>query len=190
MSLKKHLSYSFIIVALAISLAGCTTLSPQSSGPTATPTISPTAMPSVTAMPTVQAINSLPTGTQLVWNIKGGFGQLIISNHAGAEDAVIIMASVSDPKTALLAVYVKGGQNYTVYGITDGQYLLYDMLGTNWNNTANAFSNPSEYVKFNGTMVYYTTDTESKVYTVTINPPGVGGKQVQDIEPADMPALS
>jgi hypothetical protein len=191
MSLKNKLIYPFIILAIVVSMAGCISLSPQDNGPTIAPTVMPTIVPTeAPATPTPSPITSLPTGTQLVWDLHGGDGQLVINNLVPGQDAVVVMASASDPQAAVLAVYVQGGQSYTVYGISDGQYILYDMLGTDWDNSANVFLNTSEYVKFNGALDYSTTTNTSKVYTVTINPPGTGDTQIQDVDPADIPAIS
>ena len=190
MSPKDQVFSLFIITAIALSLAGCITLSPQGQGPTIAATMGPTILPTVIpATPTPPSISALPTGTRIVQDLQGGYGQLVINNNVRGEDAVVVMAPAGDPETAVMAVYVKGGESYTVYGITDGQYVLYDMIGSNWNSTYNAFLNPGEYTKFNNTLDYVTTNTTSKVYTVSINAPGTRAYPVQEISPEDMPSL-
>lgn len=191
MPLKNQAFSLFIVAAIALSLAGCISLSPQGQGPTIAATMGPAASPTVMpATPTPSPISSLPTGTQIIQDLQGGYGQLTINNNVRGEDAVVVMAPADDPETAVLAVYVKGGESYTVYGIADGQYVLYDMIGTNWNSTYNAFLNPGEYMKFNDTLDYVTTNTTSKAYTVSINAPGIGPYPVHEISPADMPSLA
>ena len=179
--------FAYLVVILGIVFCGCADLSPS---PTVVPTILPTPIPSVTtAPPTITPIKSLATGTQIVWKLQGGYGQLVIKNRLSGEDAVVIMASADDPKNALLAVYVKGGQNWTVEGITDGQYVLYDMIGINWDDSAKSFAHTTEYARFGSTLNYYTTATESKVFTFTLSRVGTGDAQSQQVKPADMPSL-
>ncbi len=179
-----------IIILIAASVCGCTGFSPFAPGTTIVPTIIPTPIPSTTqAPPTITPVNSLPTGSQITWELQGGFGQLVVDNRLGGEDVVVILAGIADPKTALAAVYVKGGDQCTVDGITDGQYVLYDMIGTNWNDKTNQFAHTSEYAKFNRTLTYYTTDTESKVFTVTLSGTGQGDTQSQQMKQGDVPAL-
>ncbi len=102
---------------------------------------------------------------------------------------MVILAGIDDPQTAVAAVYVKGGEEYTVDGITDGQYVLYDLIGTNWNDKTKQFENTREYAKFNRTLTYYSTDTESKVFTVTLSRLGQGDTQIQQMNKDDVPAL-
>jgi hypothetical protein len=150
----------------------------------------PTPTPDISrAPPTVVPVKSLPTGSQLIWELRGGFGQLIIDNRLGGEDAVVILAGIADPKTPLAAVYVKGGEQCTVDGITDGRYVLYDMIGTNWDDKTKQFTHTREYAKFNQTLGYYSTNTESKVFTVTLSRLAEGDTQSQQMKKDDIPSL-
>ncbi len=102
---------------------------------------------------------------------------------------MVILAPAGDPGKAVLAIYVKGGQDWTVDGITDGQYVLYDMIGTNWDDAGKKFEHTSEYARFDGTLNYYTTDTESKVFTITLSGAGSGDTLGRPVSPEDMPSL-
>jgi hypothetical protein len=180
-----------IILLIVLSLSGCVDMGPFAPQPTVVPTITLTPTPlTTTAPPTIPPIKSLATGTQIVWKLQGGYGQLVIKNGLKGADAVVILAAVDDPKNALLAVYVKGGQDCTVDGISDGQYVLFDMIGTNWDEKSRAFAHTSEYARFERTLNYYTTATESKVYTVTLNRSGEGDTQSAPVNRSDMPGLS
>lgn len=189
MALTKHTLLAAIILVM-VPLCGCIFTSPVNNTPTIVPTLTVTPGPSTAAAPpTIAPIRSLNTGTQIVWGLQGGYGRLIVKNDVIGQDAVVILAPVSDPKKAVLAVYVKGGHDWTVEGITDGQYVLYDMIGTDWDDMNKKFVHTSEYAKFENTLNYYTTDTESKVYTATLS--GAGGSDMPGtaIGPGDMPPL-
>jgi hypothetical protein len=177
----------FVLVVIACGACGC---SGFSRGPTVVPTILPTAQPSTTtAPPTIAPIKSLQTGTQITWAHQGGYGQLVIRNEVKGQDIVAILAPEDDPGTAVLAVYVKSGDEYTVDGVTDGRYVLYDMVGTNWDDLNKKFLHTSEYARFDSTLNYYTTDTESKKYTVTITGAGSGDALSRRIGQDDMPNI-
>jgi len=137
----------------------------------------------------IPPIKSLDTGTQLAWSLTGGDGQLVVNNTLHGEDAIIILASLDDPKTTLAAIYVKGGDDYTVYGIGDGQYVLYDMIGNDWNDSKRSFTHVTEYARFNKTLSYYSTATESKIYWVNLSRIGTGDTQSQSVNIADMPSI-
>src|SRR5271157_1118687 len=188
MPLKNYSAFLIIFFILAVALSGCVNCLPTGRGPTVLPTVMPTPIPTILP-PTVPPIKSLDTGTQLVWSLQGGDGQLAVNNTLRGEDAILIMASVNDPKIPLAAIYVKGGEDYTVYGIGDGQYVLYDMIGTDWHDSKRSFTHTSEYARFNKTLNYYSTATESKVYWVTLSRVGLGDTQSQPVNMADMPAI-
>lgn len=190
MALKNHVASPVILLVIAVALSGCVDVNPFSPMATVAPTIMPTPVSSATVQsPTAPPINSLPTGTDIMWALGSGPGQLIVNNTITGQDAVVILAGADDPGTALAAVYVKGGDQYTIYGIGDGQYVLYDMIGTNWNGTAKSFTHTNEYAKVNRTLKYYSTQTESKVYIVTLSPVGNGDARSQPVSAGDMPAL-
>jgi hypothetical protein len=190
MSLKNYAAFLIILLILAVSFSGCINCLPTGQGPTVLPTVLATPVPTITVLPpTVMPIKSLDTGTQLVWSLTGGDGQLAVNNTLKGEDAILILASLSDPKTPLAAIYVKGGDDYTVYGIGDGQYVLYDMIGNDWNDSKRSFTHTTEYARFNKTLSYYSTATESKVYWVTLSRVGQGDTQSQSVNIADMPAI-
>jgi hypothetical protein len=179
-----------VLLVVFISLSGCVCLSPFEPAPTVVPTLTSTPAPSTTtAPPTIPPIKSLATGTQIVWELQGGYGQLVINNDVVGQDAVVILARADDPKDAVLAVYVKSGQDWTVEGVTDGQYVLYDMIGTNWDDANKRFEHTSEYARFNSTLNYYTTETESKVYTISLSGVGSGDTLSKRVEPEDMPPI-
>lgn len=179
-----------LMVLMIVVLSGCVCPAPFGASPTVAPRVTVTPGPSTTtAPPTIPPVRSLTTGTQIVWELQGGYGQLVVKNQITGQDAVVILAPASDPGTAVLAVYVKSGQDWTVDGITDGQYVLYDMVGTNWDDAGKQFEHTSEYARFDSTLNYYTTDTESKVYTITLSGAGSGDTLSRPVKPDDMPSL-
>ncbi len=189
MMMEKCLPLSLIVLVVVV-LAGCVCPAPFGTSPTVAPTVTITPGPSTTtAPPTIPPVRSLSTGTQIVWELQGGYGQLVVKNDIIGQDAVVILAPAGDPGTAVLAVYVKSGQDWTVEGITDGQYVLYDMIGTNWDDAGKKFEHTSEYARFDGTLNYYTTDTESKVFTITLSGAGSGDTLGRPVSPEDMPSL-
>ena len=188
--MKNQLIFLVALMTITISLAGCMGPLPLQRAPTIVPTLTVTPGPSLApAPPTIPPVNSLATGNQIVWDLSGGYGQLKIENRVIGQDAVVILAPVSEPKRAVLAVYVKSQNDWTVDGITDGQYVLYDMIGTNWDGSTNRFQHTSEYTRFESTLNYYTTDTESKVFTVTLSGAGSGDNLSTAVSPGDVPAL-
>lgn len=179
-----------LIMLMIVVISGCICPALPGNSPTVVPTVTSTPGPSTTtAPPTIPPVRSIATGTQIVWELQGGYGQLVVKNQIKGQDAVVILAPAGDPETAVLAVYVKSGQDWTVEGITDGQYVLYDMVGTNWDDAGKKFEHTSEYARFSSPLNYYTTDTESKVYTITLSGAGSGDALSNPVSPGDMPRL-
>jgi len=188
--MKSPLPCLTLLVLAAVLAAGCVGVPSLSGSPTVIPTLTVTPGPSTAAAPpTIPPVNSLATGTQITRDLQGGFGRLVIKNHVIGQDAVLILAPADDPKRAVLAVYVTGQHDWTVDGITDGQYVLYDMIGTNWDDANKRFEHTSEYARFDSTLNFYTTPTESKVFTVTLSGAGGGDSLSSEVAPGDLPAL-
>jgi hypothetical protein len=56
---------------------------------------------------------SLPTGTFIVKEVWGGYGELTIKNWVGW-DAVVVLSKLEEPKKSLLNVYVQLNDSYTI----------------------------------------------------------------------------
>lgn len=177
-----------IFIVMAVALSGCCSMLIS---PTPTPTPSPTITPTPTPVPTptpTPAPRSLGTGTYIVNKMTGGEGSLTIDNLMD-HDAVVTMASESDPKNAILSVYVKGGDIYLVTGIRDGRYVLYDMLGNDWDSDKKQFTETNEYAQFNDTLIFVTGDSSATTYTLTLRPVISSNPNTHYVSPSDMPAL-
>lgn len=177
-----------ILIVMAVALSGCcSALNRQAPTPTPTPTIAATPTPVPTPTPT-PAPRSLETGTYLANKMTGGEGSLTIDNQMD-HDAVVTMASESDPKSAVMSVYVKGGDIFLVTGIRDGRYILYDMLGNDWDSDKKQFTQTNEYAQFNDTLIFVTGDSSAVMYTLTLRPVISSSPNTHYVEPGDMPAL-
>ncbi len=140
-----------------------------------------------TPMPTpVSPPRSLDTGTFIVQNLTGGQGQLIIDNGL-LNDSVIILTSTSDQKKVLSSVYVKRRCTYTITGIPDGSYTVYELTGMDWDSNAKLFTESDMYVKLDGSMNFVTTSTQYTYYSLTIGHVEYGSGSGMSISPNEIP---
>ncbi|MGE5403275.1 MAG: hypothetical protein ACM3NG_00295 [Candidatus Doudnabacteria bacterium] len=185
-----------VLMIVIVTLSGCTGKSVTGPSvtpaptivPTSTPTVAPTATPTIPTATPMSPPRSLNTGTYLVNKLALGEGRLSVDNNMSS-DAVIILANESDPKHAVMAVYVKSTDKFTVVGIPDGKYVLYDMVGIDWDNGAKKFVATSENARFAEMLEYSTTEIHSRVYEISLQPEPAKNMNVLYLMPDQMPSI-
>jgi hypothetical protein len=132
-------------------------------------------------------------GTVLVNKIKGGMGRLTIKNGDDDRDAVVVLASSSNPSKALLAVYVRANKSHTIKTIKDGKYIIYFTHGERWDSHSKAFTSSLERRRFEATARFKTTRTSTyvrySIVTISLHQVVGGNAPTDPVGDEDFPAV-
>jgi hypothetical protein len=77
---------------------------------------------------------------------SGSFGDIVLDNQAGANDAVISLIS-RDRKIPDISVYVRKGDIFTVTSVLSSTYDGYITMGENWNRSGKKFTIGAKYFR-------------------------------------------
>jgi hypothetical protein len=132
-------------------------------------------------------------GAILVNKARGGQGHLKVKNGDDDLDTVVVLASTSNPKKALLAVYVRSNKSVTVKGIKDGRYVAYFTFGERWDGHARAFTSSQDRRRFADTLRFKTTRTSTSIrysiITLSLHQSGGGTAPTDFVSDEDFPAV-
>lgn len=153
--------------------------------PTATLTASPTTPPTATPLPThTPPPPYRPPTSMLDDQAPGGQGTLSIKNGTTA-DALVVLASTDEKgvKTA----YIRLGEQYTMTGIRDGEYLIYYSKGEAFDKETRRFTQNATYQRMDITLKFTTTATQYTGWEVTLYAVEGGTVGSDPVDPADFP---
>ena len=100
-------------------------------------------------------------GTVLKSYAKGGHGELTVKN--GGSAAVIKLASLTDPDTNYITMYIAANDTATVH-VKDGNYSVKYATGAKWYGEEELFGEQTVYTKADTTAKFETTYSGSYVY--------------------------
>lgn len=128
-------------------------------------------------------------GTLFVKKANGGYGKFTIVNGYSA-DVVLTLASVSNPKAALLTVYLRAGAKVSNIRVKDGTYAVFYSTGSNYDSFSKKFiTDPSYYrsdkpLAFKTARSYYSTTYT--IWTLTLNAAN-GDSIPESVDEGDFP---
>lgn len=123
----------------------------------------------------------LDTGTCLVKELMGGKGELEIENQLDL-DAVVVLSSLEEPETALLAFYVQSGDFYTAKRVKRGTYAVYVALGQDWDEDSRKFLSNAEYYRARGEYEWEETTRKYTIWSFHYEPDYLPGLPVSEDE--------
>jgi hypothetical protein len=128
----------------------------------------------------------LENGTVL-YDPGSGEGELEIENGTD-RDAAITLAQAGE---AVGSIYVERGANAALSGVPDGTFELFFTSGTDWDETAGAFSRSCTFERFESPAVFSTVETaggiEYTVYSATLQPVPGGTARASPVPPESFP---
>jgi hypothetical protein len=132
----------------------------------------------------------LATGT-LVWNSwRSGLGKLTIENGRTL-DAVAVLTMLD--RVPVVAVYVRGGDSFTISDIGDGTYHLYFTIGEDWDGGSARFTRQSRFLRFEDPLTFITTwvpwGRQYTVYQVTLHGVPSGTARTVPVDAGQFPDL-
>jgi hypothetical protein len=149
------------------------------------PVVTTTQPPETEEVQPPKEVVSLPNGKVIKSNAKylKGYGELEIDNGT-MSDAV---AKLIIDGTSAYTVYIKANSTYTIKNISNGEYRLAFVLGTDWDATTGTFLQSTEYSSFDEPFPFTVTEdattTYYSTYQVTLNPIVGGTATTQIVDP-------
>jgi len=128
----------------------------------------------------------LETGTELLDEISGK-GRLDIENQTDF-DAVVVLCSVDEPKTPLLAFYLQSHDSYKAAGIKRGTYVLYIAVGEVWDENSQKFLMDATYHRSKGEFEWEETERKRTTWHVSLDP-AVIAVYYQPVSEDEFPSL-
>ncbi len=119
----------------------------------------------------VVVITRPANGALLVKKANSGYGRLTLKNGY-KQDAIIILASTSNPKVPLLTVYVRAGSTTSKIKVKDGTYYIFYSVGSNYDSASKKFITEPSYGRFQESIKFTTTRSTYSLWNVSI---GVSG---------------
>lgn len=99
------------------------------------------------------------TGTLLVKKVNGGSGRLTIYNGYANKDVVLTLASSSNPKAALLTIYLRAGEKASNIKVKDGTYVIFYSVGSSFDSASGKFISNALFFRSPSTFKFKTTRT-------------------------------
>jgi len=167
---------------IRLSPVNVTTLNPVTEKPSPVPMVTPLAIKSA----------FLPfTGTTLTGGFfPSGDAYLTIKNSLN-NDAVFIITTAGS-KQPLVSYFIKKGDSYTIRDIPTGSYNFYYELGSDWDSSANRFTdgNPSMFADASGLNPKSVTyNSETAGYEITLYGVSGGTANTRSLDRSAFPKL-
>jgi hypothetical protein len=122
--------------------------------------------------------------------IRSGEGELTIENGLDL-DAVAVLEVVKGFVVGdYIAVYIQSHDEFTITRITDGTYVLYFMLGEDWDSKLGEFTRRVSRSRFDDPFTFKTTLTQYTVWSVTLHPVAGGTGQTESVPEDQFPDLT
>jgi len=130
---------------------------------------------------------SLPTGTTIKKiGALNGQGDLRIDNGQDV-DAVAILNETNG--SAMIAVYIQSGHQFTITGIEDGTYELFFQLGEDWDSEQTAFTRRRNLARFEDAFEFRTAGSSYSAWQVTLHPVQGGTAGTGSVSEDQFPTL-
>ena len=98
----------------------------------------------------------LANGYVLKRSVNGGRAYVTVTNKTG-QDAMVVLTRSTNKRKPVLAVYVRKGQKTKIKGIPDGNYVLWDCCGADWNWHMRDFYTTTEHKRWTTPLKFDTT---------------------------------
>jgi hypothetical protein len=205
---KKIVFSGFILIVMMILAAGCvqnfTTKSSENPKPTTSPMVILTLAENVSGSQSTTcekvkcdtdwrtgyvtcnciSIGPLPTDKQGTRNnVNGGNGDIWFLNEAGS-DAVVFL-TLTGEKDPLIGSYVKNGFPGDFWGIKEGSYDIYYVLGQSFNRESKKFEKVTMYKRFKNPYVL-----PGDSYTVKLSGNVNDDEIISNIEEKNFPIIN
>lgn len=131
------------------------------------------------------------TGWPIMSSSLGGYGTLTVTN-SNNQDAIVVLTDKM--RSVYRAVYIRGGDVYTIKNIASNTYNLYFEYGEDWDRESKTFSDAEDMYKIIEPFNFEETELPDEIrYTVwqlslPANPKNAGG--IESVNRSEFPLLS
>ena len=151
---------------------------------------SPSAVaPESNVTPAAQApVSDIRPNTGVLVNNIGspGWGELIVDNGSNL-DHMVLLTDLND--NVIGAAYVRMDDTYTFAGVPDGDYLVYFVSGSNWNEQEKMFDEVSSYSQFEDSLDFYTDNNQAVTWSITLHTVAGGNAETSRVNANDFPTI-
>ncbi len=130
--------------------------------------------------------NSPQTGTIFKNKMTSGDGTLEIKNGLNY-DAIAVLSESDTPKVSVFSVFIRAHDSYIINNIPDHSYILYYILGEDWNKETGKFNVIKESSRFEDEAVYTTSGGYFTSYSATLDPVPGGNASTKSVNTEDFP---
>jgi hypothetical protein len=125
------------------------------------------------------------TGTLIMGeqSVDPNTGYLKIENGLES-DAVVVITDTSAVPIPVMAVYIRGGDTYTIDHVGVGKFKVYFAVGDNWDMSTMKFTSNKRYKRFGEWF-----DFSNYWYQITLHPVPSGTAQTDYLQEDEFPVL-
>ena len=116
-----------------------------------------------------------------------GLGELEASNGLAVDGVILLVDAAENP---LVAFYIRGGEDYTLTKIPDGNYWLYFSTGEEWIGGENRFTQNVRRQKFEDLFDYYSSGGNYTIWSITLHAVAGGSAETETLSEGEFPSLS
>lgn len=116
---------------------------------------------------------------------RTGQGRLTIVDN-GPTDAAISLVPVGT-RTATFTVYVRAGATFTVTGVKDGSYQIFQATGVDWDDATAGFTRTCGFKRFDAPTTFKTTGGSYTKWSISLTPSPDGHSSLSPVEPDQFP---
>lgn len=120
--------------------------------------------------------------------LNWGKGELTIENRLDL-DAVAVLSGSDKPKEALVVVYIRSNDVYTIRDIPDGVYILYYTLGKDWDDESRKFTLEQAKRRFEEKLEFETAGRMYTTYTAILHQVPGGTARTEEVSEGEFPEL-
>jgi hypothetical protein len=113
----------------------------------------------------------------------GGYGELTIDNGTTRDGVVILTFN----DTAVMAVYIRSSDSFTMQGIRDGTYYLYFSTGEEWNGRE--FTVDPSRQRFEDAFEFTTGATTYTTWSITLHGVAGGTASAENVSESEFPDI-
>lgn len=114
---------------------------------------------------------------------SGGYGELTVDNGTSRDGVVILTFN----DTAVMAVYIRSSDSFTMQGIRDGTYYLYFSTGAEWNGKE--FTDAPSRQKFEDAFQFTTGTTTYTTWSITLHGVAGGTASAENVSESEFPDI-
>jgi len=130
-----------------------------------------------------------PTGTYFLNELSRGEKSRLRLKNQKELDIVVVMCSSQQPNTPLAAIYVRSSESHTVMKVPEATYVLYYILGQDWDEEEKKFLEEVGHFRFSDEFRFSESSSKYTIWTITFGVVKGEGAPVRTVNEDEFPRL-